>query len=70
MPIFEFRCKKCQHVFEEFVFSSNSSVEDISCPTCGENNIEKLMSAFCSAGSNSTSGFAAPSSSCGSGGFS
>lgn len=70
MPIYEFRCKKCNYVFEEFVFSSNSSYDDISCPTCGEVNSEKLMSSFSSSGGNTGSGYAAPSGSCGSGGFS
>ena len=70
MPIFEFRCKKCNHVFEEFVFSSKINFDDVSCPACGEVKSEKLMSAFSSAGNNSNSGYAAPSSSCGRGGFS
>ena len=55
MPIYEFRCNKCGHVFEEFVFSSKTDYKDISCPTCGDMNSEKLMSAFCSAGSSSSS---------------
>ena len=70
MPIFEFRCKKCDHVFEEYIFSSKTDYDDISCPTCGEKKSEKLMSSFCSAGSSSSSGFGASASSCGSGGFS
>lgn len=69
MPIYEFRCGKCGYVFEEFVFSSKTEFYDIACPTCGEKKSEKLMSAFSSAGGSSNSGYA-PSSSCGSGGFS
>jgi len=69
MPINEFKSKQCGHVFEEFVFSSKTDYDDISCPTCGEKNSEKLMSAFCSAGSSSPSGFGASAGSCGSGGF-
>ena len=69
MPIYEFRCKKCGHVFEEFVFSSKKDYNDITCPTCGEKKSEKLMSAFCSTSSTS-SGFGASAGSCGSGGFS
>ena len=42
MPIYEFRCNKCGHVFEEFVFSSKADYDDISCPTCGEKKSEKL----------------------------
>ena len=70
MPIYEFRCKKCSHVFEEFVFSSNADYDDISCPTCGEKNSEKLMSAFSSTGNSLSSGYGASTGSCGSGGFS
>jgi putative FmdB family regulatory protein len=69
MPIFEFRCKKCGQVFEEFVFSSKTDFDDLACPTCGEKKSEKLMSSFSSAGGNSSSGYV-PASSCGSGGFS
>jgi putative FmdB family regulatory protein len=70
MPIFEFRCKYCNHVYEEFLFSSNTPIENIKCPTCGAADPEKLMSAFSSAGSSASSGYSAPVSSCGSGGFS
>jgi putative FmdB family regulatory protein len=66
MPIYEFKCKKCDHVFEEFVFSSNSNFEEIICPVCGEKNADKLMSAFSSSGFSSM-GSGAPS--CGSSGF-
>ena len=70
MPIFEFRCKKCNYVFEEFVFLSKTNFDDLMCPECGEMNAEKLMSAFSSSGASLSSGYAAPASSCGSGGFS
>lgn len=69
MPIFEFRCKKCNYMFEEFVFSSNYELDNIACPACGEQKSEKLMSSFSSSGGNSVSGFAGAGSSCGSGGF-
>lgn len=70
MPMYEFRCRECGHVFEEFVFSSSSSMDDLKCPQCGKHESEKLMSAFSSAASDSGSGYSAPASSCGSGGFS
>jgi putative FmdB family regulatory protein len=66
MPIFEFRCKKCDHVFEELVFSSNPDPADIICPHCGEKNADKLMSAFSSAGAAS---FGSSGASCGTSGF-
>jgi putative FmdB family regulatory protein len=68
MPIFEFRCRKCNHKFEELVFSSASDLAQISCPQCGEKAAEKLLSTFCSVNQGSaTSGQAAP---CGRSGFS
>ena len=70
MPIYECRCNKCNYIFEEFVFSSKTDFDDISCPTCGEKKSEKLMSAFSSTGGSTSPGYAAPASSCGSGGFS
>ncbi len=66
MPIYEYKCKKCDHVFEEFVFSSNTGSEDIICPVCGEKNADKLMSAFSAAG---TSSIGSGASSCGPSGF-
>ena len=66
MPIYEFKCKKCDHVFEEFVFSSNASSEDIVCPVCGEKSADKLMSAFSASG---TSSIGSGTPSCGPSGF-
>ncbi|MCK4559678.1 MAG: zinc ribbon domain-containing protein [Calditrichia bacterium] len=66
MPIYEYKCKKCDHVFEEFVFSSNTGSEDIICPVCGEKNADKLMSAFSASG---TSSIGSGASSCGPSGF-
>jgi putative FmdB family regulatory protein len=66
MPIYEFKCKKCDHIFEEFVFSSNAGSEEIICPVCSEKNADKLMSAFSASGS-SSNGSGVPS--CGPSGF-
>lgn len=43
MPIFEFKCKDCNHQFEELFLSADDSVS--LCPKCGKGNVEKLMSA-------------------------
>ena len=67
MPIYEFKCNKCNYVFEEFVFSSNVDTSQLECPQCGENNIQKLMSAFSS--SFGTAAGSGSSTSCGSSGF-
>lgn len=56
MPIFEFVCSSCYHEFEELVFSSNGGYH-VTCPSCGEENVEKQISTFASkvAGSSSYS---------------
>lgn len=69
MPIYEFRCKNCHHVFEEFVFSASASLAEIECPSCQTKNSEKLVSAFSSSGGDSWSGYSGGGGSCGSGGF-
>ncbi len=68
MPIFEYRCRNCNQLFEELVFSSLTKDEDIICPKCGKSNAEKMMSAFSSAGSAETGSFTGGSS-CGTSGF-
>ena len=68
MPIFEFKCKKCNHKFEELVYSSSADFEQIACPECGERAAEKLMSTFCSGSKSSSSMSTAPA--CGRSGFS
>ncbi|MBW1858194.1 MAG: zinc ribbon domain-containing protein [Deltaproteobacteria bacterium] len=67
MPIYEFKCNKCEKIFEQLIFSSDEE-EKLACPSCGKRNTSRLMSSF-SSGTVSSSGLAsscAPSS----GGFS
>ena len=52
MPIFEFRCRKCQHKFETLTSSSEDG-SGLHCPKCGENKPEKLMSMFSASGTES-----------------
>ena len=52
MPIYEFRCKKCDKKFEELVFSLNSE-KKIICPQCGSKESERLFSHFSSKSSGS-----------------
>jgi putative FmdB family regulatory protein len=42
MPIFEFRCEKCQEQFEELVLGDDQKVI---CPACGSDKASKLLSA-------------------------
>ena len=43
MPIFEYQCKACCHLFERLVFSSDTDAPV--CPSCQCTDVEKLMSA-------------------------
>lgn len=42
MPLFEYRCEACDHVFEVLVREGTKII----CPTCGSAKAEKLLSAF------------------------
>ncbi|WP_243544113.1 FmdB family zinc ribbon protein [Pseudodesulfovibrio tunisiensis] len=55
MPIYEFKCNACGHEYEELVFDPD---EIPACPTCGSDNVERLMSMF--EGRAPTSGFTMP----------
>ena len=41
MPIYEYTCQKCGHLFEKLVFKGNESIE---CPQCHTNGVKKMMS--------------------------
>jgi putative FmdB family regulatory protein len=45
MPIYEYKCKKCENKFEMLrgMFDSD---EDIKCPECGEEHPERVFSVF------------------------
>lgn len=43
MPLYEFHCLKCEKEFERLVFSSTQQVD---CPDCGTQEIEKKFSTF------------------------
>ena len=72
MPMYDYRCKNCDEVFEELVFSSTEPDEDVTCPKCGQNKSERLLSApMVSTGGNSSSNYSpSVSRGCGSSGFS
>ena len=50
MPIYEYRCNKCDHKFEMFQ-SIGASNESLSCPVCSEPKPDRLFSVFGSTGS-------------------
>ena len=45
MPIYEFKCNACNHLFEELV-PVNTTGEGQKCPECGHIGARRLVSAF------------------------
>jgi putative FmdB family regulatory protein len=43
MPVFEYNCNRCGIKFDEWVRSKDQEVE---CPVCKSNRVEKLFSSF------------------------
>jgi putative FmdB family regulatory protein len=43
MPIYEYACKDCGHVFDVLQKMSDDLLKD--CPECGESSLKKLLSA-------------------------
>lgn len=46
MPIYEFRCLKCNDCFEFLVMNSDEAVET-KCPHCSSEEFERVMSTSC-----------------------
>jgi putative FmdB family regulatory protein len=45
MPIFEYRCQACGHVFEQFTQRANTAGPP-ACPACGKRGVERVPSVF------------------------
>jgi putative FmdB family regulatory protein len=60
MPIFEYACPNCGHVFEKIVLTRRQEAPE--CPHCGWKEVEQKFSTFATAGSasNVASGACAP----------
>lgn len=43
MPIFEYKCQKCNHKFEKLVLKKDQIIK---CPRCGSDALDKLLSVF------------------------
>jgi putative FmdB family regulatory protein len=43
MPIYEYKCLKCQEYFELLVMSQDEELE-IKCPKCGSEDFERIIS--------------------------
>jgi putative FmdB family regulatory protein len=44
MPIYEYRCKKCEKRFEEYLSTSTKAAPP--CPKCGSTDVARLVSSF------------------------
>ncbi len=65
MPLYEYRCSGCGDSFEKLVRNTSKPVE-ILCPSCGSDDVKKLLSTFATHTGGSRP--VAPSSSCSTGG--
>lgn len=45
MPIFDYQCKKCEHVFEKMFLKVSAVEETIDCEKCGEHAANQLIGA-------------------------
>ena len=45
MPLYEFRCNKCNHLFERLC-RVGSNGKGLACPICGARQLRRLMSVF------------------------
>jgi putative FmdB family regulatory protein len=58
VPLYEFRCKACNHAFEQ-VCKTGTKENEITCPQCGKPEVRRRYSSFfaCSKSSDSGSDF-------------
>lgn len=66
MPLFELRCNSCDTVSEQLVLAGDAGSRPV-CPSCGSENLSRLLSTFAAhAESGGSRGFD-PSTACGGG---
>ncbi len=63
MPIYEYRCTDCGSSFSKLQ-RVGASAEGVTCPQCGSERIERLLSTFASGSSSSGAGATGGSGSC------
>jgi len=61
MPLYEFRCLKCNECFEFLVMKQDDQV-DLSCPKCKSEDFERVLSVSCHAMGGESSRSEGPSS--------
>jgi putative FmdB family regulatory protein len=64
MPIFEYKCKKCNTKFE-ILHKSSLNQQDVMCPSCNSKENQKLFSSFASTGLSDSSASSCESGNCG-----
>jgi putative FmdB family regulatory protein len=67
VPIYEYVCLDCQEQFETLVLGSD---EEVTCPSCQSDKLERAMSCFAKGSSGTKSGSGLSSACSGTGGFS
>ncbi|MBO8129350.1 MAG: zinc ribbon domain-containing protein [Peptococcaceae bacterium] len=55
MPIYEFKCSQCYHIFEKLCRMGDDG-KNIICPKCQASNPKRIVSNFASPGSDGGSG--------------
>lgn len=69
MPLYEYRCRSCDHRFEVLQRMGENG-DGLICPECGESHPARQLSTFASGSSSSSPGaFAGSGGGCGAGGF-
>lgn len=63
MPIYEFRCRNCNHRFEKLCAMGETG-EHLVCPECGSTGPQRVMSGFVSRSTGEPAGTSGGSSGC------
>ncbi len=66
MPIFEYRCRKCDTQFERIALGKSN---DVHCPNCKGKQVEQLFSTFAVSGASTGNGQGQAMAACGPGRF-
>ena len=65
MPLYEYRCRSCEKVFE-VLQASGAGARGLECPECGARALDKLLSVFAPARGNGAASMSAVGEPCGS----
>ena len=66
MPLYEYHCDDCDHRFE-VLQRLEAGTEELLCPECGGESLEKLFSTFAASAEGSAAVGPAPAGGCGGG---